>query len=240
MGSENYAYWMELKTKDDSVYGYARTEIMNTEYFSVFKLKGIIKNDSLLYEEYDIYKTKERTKFGWCLIEGYILLDSYENCVSGKWVSNTANCGTGSLLLYKSLKKFNKGESILNKYISINELKSSKKGDKVVLSKIYFNSNEYKISSKSSFNELDTVLNYLKKNTQVTINVQGHTDNLGTDENNMKLSYRRAECISNYLIKNGIDKSRIVYEGYGKSRPISNNDGNKSLNRRVEIEIEEN
>lgn len=87
------------------------------------------------------------------------------------------------------------------------------------------------------------VLNDLVKkiqdvNLEVVV-VEGHTDSTGPDAYNQKLSERRAAAVKDYLVKQGVDASRVFVEGKGESQPVADNqsrDG-RALNRRVEIEV---
>lgn len=67
----------------------------------------------------------------------------------------------------------------------------------------------------------------------------GHTDNVGKDAANQRLSEGRAQAVREDLIKRGIDASRIEAEGYGETRPIDTNDTEEGRqnNRRVEVEV---
>lgn len=89
-----------------------------------------------------------------------------------------------------------------------------------------------------SYTYLDNLLKVLKQ-TGAKINVKGHTDNVGTEAANLKLSRDRAKAVVNYLVKHGIDKNIITYEGFGSERPLSSNDTEegRALNRRVEFEL---
>jgi len=85
---------------------------------------------------------------------------------------------------------------------------------------------------------LDEIANFLKTDKNITIEVGGHTDNIGSETYNIKLSERRAKAVALYLIEKGIDKSRVLAKGYGEEIPIASNDDEKEgreLNRRVEI-----
>ena len=79
----------------------------------------------------------------------------------------------------------------------------------------------------------------LKENETVRIEVSGHTDNVGSAALNRKLSRERAFTVKNYLESQGIEPSRIEYEGYGFDRPIESNNTaeGRAANRRVEIEV---
>ncbi len=67
----------------------------------------------------------------------------------------------------------------------------------------------------------------------------GHTDSIGTDAYNQKLSVRRAEAVKAYLVSKGIEKNRVYTEGKGKKQPIASNatKEGRAKNRRVEIEV---
>ena len=69
--------------------------------------------------------------------------------------------------------------------------------------------------------------------------VVGHTDNVGTDAYNQKLSQRRAEAVKAYMVSLGVAKSRIYTEGKGESQPVADNktSSGRAKNRRVEVEV---
>jgi len=73
----------------------------------------------------------------------------------------------------------------------------------------------------------------------IKIHLKGHTDNDGDDENNFILSQKRAKSVADFLVKKGIDKERVFYEGFGESRPLleNNSEANKQIDRRVELQI---
>lgn len=84
---------------------------------------------------------------------------------------------------------------------------------------------------------LDRVAAVFEKNPSLKVEIEGHTDNIGTKSYNMALSLRRANAVKEYLISRGIDKSRLSTKGYGFSRPISTNatKAGRALNRRVQL-----
>ena len=79
----------------------------------------------------------------------------------------------------------------------------------------------------------------MTQNSKMMIELSGHTDNVGSDEANLKLSDDRAKSVTDYLVTLGIDAKRIVAKGYGETKPVSTNDTDegKQLNRRVEFTI---
>lgn len=88
-----------------------------------------------------------------------------------------------------------------------------------------------------SFPILDAISDVLSANPKITIEVQGHTDNVGLASYNAKLSQQRADSVKGYLVKKGIGDARLVAKGYGMTQPLLPNDtaANKALNRRVQF-----
>jgi len=88
-----------------------------------------------------------------------------------------------------------------------------------------------------SFKILDEVVDVLKQNPKITLEVQGHTDNIGGAVYNLGLSDRRAGSVKTYLVQHGIDASRLTSKGYGLTRPLLPNttEANRALNRRVQF-----
>ena len=84
---------------------------------------------------------------------------------------------------------------------------------------------------------LDDVVTILNQNPAMKVELQGHTDNIGSKAYNMGLSKRRANAVKAYLAKKGIAKSRMTTKGFGFSKPVALNgtDFGRALNRRVEI-----
>ena len=102
----------------------------------------------------------------------------------------------------------------------------------------FFDFNKYVIKPEAKA-KLDDLVDKIKAiNLEVIIAV-GHTDSVGSDEYNQKLSMRRSNAVKAYLISKGVDKSRIYTEGKGEKQPVADN-GTKegrAKNRRVEIEV---
>lgn len=91
----------------------------------------------------------------------------------------------------------------------------------------------------TSYPELDRLATLLKENPSIEIEIRGHTDNQGDPKLNEVLSEERVKTVTDYLVKAGIDKSRIKGKGFGGAQPISPNDTekNREKNRRVEFVI---
>jgi len=87
------------------------------------------------------------------------------------------------------------------------------------------------------YGALDEVVQILNDNPSVVLEVEGHTDSIGTNAYNQKLSERRASAVKNYLVKKGIGSDRLSAVGYGEERPIADNatKEGRAKNRRVEL-----
>lgn len=111
-------------------------------------------------------------------------------------------------------------------------------GTTVRLKNIYFDFDKTTLK-KESFTELNKVVEFLKQNGTVEIEIAGHTDNKGADDYNANLSQGRSQAVVDYLISQGIDSARLSAHGYGESKPIDTNDtdAGRANNRRVEFTI---
>lgn len=92
---------------------------------------------------------------------------------------------------------------------------------------------------EESFSELNRLVKLMEQNPAMEIALGGHTDNVGSEESNLKLSTDRSKSVLDYLVSKGITASRISSAGYGKSKPVAENETEegRALNRRVEFTI---
>lgn len=92
---------------------------------------------------------------------------------------------------------------------------------------------------KESENYLNQVADLLTAYPTMKVQINGHTDNVGNDEYNLKLSFDRADAVRSYLVRKGINKERMTVKGFGPQYPLDTNDTEegRAKNRRVEIEI---
>jgi outer membrane protein OmpA-like peptidoglycan-associated protein len=103
---------------------------------------------------------------------------------------------------------------------------------------IFFATGSATLLSKS-YKPLNGLATLLKQNTDLGIDIEGHTDNTGTDAINIKLSQRRAEAVMKYLRSKGVTADRMTAKGYGSSLPIEDNStaAGRAMNRRVELKL---
>ena len=101
-----------------------------------------------------------------------------------------------------------------------------------------FQSGKYDIE-KQYFEELNNLVLLLTENSDINIEIAGHTDSIGNEMANQILSENRAKSVKSYLVKNNINHNRISCVGYGEKQPIENNSSfeNRKKNRRIEIRI---
>jgi tetratricopeptide (TPR) repeat protein len=122
-----------------------------------------------------------------------------------------------------------------NKRIELNPLRV---GEKLILTNVFYEFDSWEIS-KESFSELNKLARLLADNKDISIEIGGYTDSIGTEIYNNDLSEKRAKSVLDFLVSKGITINRLTYKGFGASSPISSNvttDGRK-LNRRTEIKI---
>jgi len=111
-------------------------------------------------------------------------------------------------------------------------------GSTITLRNIFFNTASAELLPASNL-ELDKLLRLMKANPTLRIEVGGHTDNVGADADNQKLSEERAVAVSKFLTGYGIEADRVVSAGFGETRPVASNDTEegRALNRRTEIKV---
>lgn len=94
------------------------------------------------------------------------------------------------------------------------------------------------VIKKQYYSNLDSVAKVIQDNPTLKVEIQGHTDSIGTDAYNMGLSKRRAQAVKDYLVKKGIDAKRLSIKGFGESTPKDTNTTKegRAKNRRVELD----
>jgi outer membrane protein OmpA-like peptidoglycan-associated protein/tetratricopeptide (TPR) repeat protein len=117
-------------------------------------------------------------------------------------------------------------------------LNKAEVGAKIVLNNIFFDFNKATLRPES-IAELDRLNKLLNDMPSLTIEISGHTDNIGSASYNLKLSENRAKAVVKYLKDNGIESSRMKFKGYGYTQPIATNktDKGRQQNRRTEFKV---
>ena len=133
--------------------------------------------------------------------------------------------------LFESLQQFE------GKFATI---RREARGTIMSLSDILFDFDKSVLRREAEIN-LAKVAVILMQYSEMQINVEGHTDNIGTEEYNQALSERRAKAVYDFLAENGVDSARMDTVGYGMSQPVASNttDEGRQQNRRVDLVIRE-
>ncbi len=231
-GQTAYFSSNNLDTKDWNIYSFELYEAARPK--SMMLIKGTITTDD-----------KEQVE---SVVE---LLDENANVIS----VTTVNENTGKYALATEIDTTQKQELVLNikqegyaydtRLITVEpesenvvtsnaEVKKIEVGKICDLHDIYFETNSYSITAESK-RVVDVFVDFLNHNPTVKVELQGHTDNIGNDEDNRLLSENRAKSVYNYLISKGIPANRLRYKGYGESKPIATNatEEGRAQNRRT-------
>ena len=118
------------------------------------------------------------------------------------------------------------------------EVKPIQKGQSVKINDIHFAFASAEFDDVSRI-VLDNFIEFLNNNPNVIFEIHGHTDNVGKDADNMKLSKARAKSVYKYLLSNGIADERMSYKGFGETKPVASNESEagRAQNRRTEFFI---
>ncbi len=148
------------------------------------------------------------------------------------------NVSEPGYMFYSRSFQLDNTASVFKPYTIKIKLQPIKTGAEMNLYNIYFETDSFSIL-KESEPELQKLVAFLKINSSLTVEVQGHTDNSGSSRKNLTLSEMRAKSVEKYLVQNGISTRRLHAVGYGETRPVATNktkEGRK-LNRRTTIKI---
>ena len=117
-------------------------------------------------------------------------------------------------------------------------LDPAKSGRSAVLNNLFFDSNKA-VLKPSSRTELGRLVEFLRQDPNLRVEVAGYTDNVGTPAANLSLSQRRAQAVLDYLSAHGVPATRLRAKGYGETRPLAANDteNHRAQNRRIELRI---
>lgn len=237
----NYGYFSSDQTKGgvgkkDIFYFYMPTHAKPDK---VVLMKGKINTDNI--EEIKDAKLEVRFEDGSTQKQEIKVQDD------GNYVA-VANIGDGKQDALLEVKK--EGKSYESKLITKEssnetflkdeelEVKSIKKGSTFTINDILYKTNSSELDKKSLL-VLNGFANWLKDNPNIKIEIQGHTDDLGADADNLALSQDRAFTVMEYLSTQGIPTSRMKFKGYGETKPKvpNNSDANRAKNRRTDFKI---
>lgn len=234
-------------------------------YFGSTRAGGI--GDEGLYDLYKIEIPEELRPQPTVVVSG-IVTDAKENNPLSAWVlvedlnsgeliaTNKSNSKTGEYLVVLpagrnyAVTANSKGYFFYSQNFKVTKesnyqelkkdivLKPIEKGTKVVLNNVFFETGKSDLSDESRV-ELNKAVELMETNPSMVIEVGGHTDNVGDDDFNMKLSHERAKSVRQYLVNAGIASERIQAKGYGETTPVADNETEegRAANRRTEFII---
>ena len=130
-------------------------------------------------------------------------------------------------------------DSSIGKPIKVNlEIEPVKVGNSYNINNINYKTNSADLTADSKI-IVEEFANYLKDNTSIKIEIRGHTDNAGNAASNLALSTDRAFTVYDILQQNGIAKDRLLYKGFGDTKPVASNatENGKAQNRRTEFVV---
>jgi outer membrane protein OmpA-like peptidoglycan-associated protein len=232
------AYFALDDKKRIDLFSFEIPEIIKSKYKKVNYLKGVItdkvtgKPIGASIQLVDLNSQK-------------VLVNTNADEVSGEYVlvlphgSRYAIHANQTGYLFKSLNvDASKSEQSEGNKVDI-KLEAMQKEANVVLSNIFFDSGSAVLRFDSYF-ELDKLAKLLTENQDIVAQINGHTDDVGDEGDNLTLSQVRAEAVAAYLVSKEIDEKRIVPRGFGEAYPIlpNENDENRQLNRRIEFSIQ--
>ena len=182
------------------------------------------------------------------------LIDTYYANVDSGYYYFTLNRGQNYNLSFEAKGYLFHSENVnvpkQPEYSAVNKdivLERVRAGSKIVLNNIFFDSNKSALRKESGV-EIEKLVTLLNEYPEIRVEVDGHTDNKGKDEVNMKLSQARAQAVVDAIAQKGVLKTRLIAKGFGKTQPIASNtlpNGKPDpigmqMNRRVELKIVEN
>ncbi|WP_026953921.1 OmpA family protein [Algoriphagus vanfongensis] len=130
--------------------------------------------------------------------------------------------------------------SILSDEPNVVLLAKAEAGTSLTLEKVSFKRGTSELEGQHTFEYLDEIAEFLKKNEGFKIRINGHTDSAGDPGLNKALSLERAGAVRDYLVENGIGFERLRISGWGGTRPVASNatEAGRSKNRRVDLTVE--
>ena len=162
---------------------------------------------------------------------------SYRNSF-GAIVFQASQSNVHANIIRKNPVDYSRIKDIVKKYKSIGTSTGNVPQENWVLIGINFDFNKATIKPES-IPILYNTAEILLKNPDVKVEIQGHTDNIGSDRYNQKLSLQRAETVKNFLIAKGVASDRLTTVGFGKTKMLMDNksEQGRGLNRRIELKI---
>ena len=245
--ADDKGYFSSNRSGMDKMYSYDREENILTKYM----VEGVIKDKNskmplagakvaLLDDKGNVLQEKVTTKDASYLFKldpdiNYVVRGTSDAYIPKEIKFLTGKDGEIYHNINLELESFSDAEE---------RVKQDETGRVMVqIDKIFFNFNSYKIQPEAS-QKLDVLVNLMKKYPSMEVEVSAHTDAKGSDDYNLSLSEKRAASTLEYLVSQGIEKSRLTSIGYGETKPLNKcvregicEDEEYDINRRCEFKV---
>ncbi len=224
--------------------GFGKYDIYSFELPAESRPAPVTYLKGLVFDE----ETYEKLGAGFELIDletGEIIMESVSDPLTGEFLicipvnANYAlNVSREGYLFYSGHFTLDEAHTVGDPFLKNIPLQPVKEGNTIVLNNIFFDTDKFDLK-EASLVELGKLLEFLRSNPSICVEIGGHTDNTGTAAHNDELSQNRAGSVYDYLLEHGIPSKKLTYKGYGASLPIATNDTEegRAQNRRTELKI---
>lgn len=238
-GAGNLAYFASDRTGGSGmldIYSFELYEAARPEKVTYFKGKVFDKEtNNPLGAKFELID----------LATGKSMIESNSNSATGQFIVSlpaeknyALNVSKPGYLFYSENFSLTGNFDASKPFLKDVPLNPIKTGEKVVLKNVFFETNSYTLKEESKI-ELQKLVGFLEKNSNVKIEISGHTDNVGDKQKNQVLSENRSKSVLDFLIGSKVDPLRLTNKGFGDTKPIDNNETEqgRANNRRTEFTI---
>jgi len=179
------------------------------------------------------------------LATGKVIMESNSDRVTGEFLiclpinkNYALNVSKKGYVFYSENFSMKESGSSSDPFLMDVPLQAIGEGIFITLKNIFYESGSYELR-EASFVELGKLIDFLNKNQNLIVEIEGHTDDVGDLKSNQVLSENRAKSVYEYLIGNDVLKERLSYKGYGETQPIrpNTNEADRAKNRRTVFKI---
>jgi len=248
--SESNPFFLNIKTVDGKTSGQSREEIFGTDYYSIGKFYGSMKNDGFDWKHVIYQKKEGNSKVTWCKLNSNLKYNSSTGYLEGNYFSSDCRNVAGKIILFKSKAIFsNEKSSFISQNardILVQDLAENRPARVIRelqrlnfnFQPIYFDYDKAQIRP-SDLPFLNSIIEVVEGHSDLRIKVVGNTDSDGSDNYNDDLSERRAEAIIAFFVEKGLKRDRIEIQFNGEKKPVDSNKTSegRQKNRRVEFEF---
>ena len=243
-------FYLEVNAAQNSLSGFSREEIYNSEDYAVKRLTGEVQFNSFSFKQIVVSKSKNSARTKWCRFNGELHYDSITGYLKGKFKSSDCKRVIGEIILYKSDFEFSKNDEVKISQLWFTQFLTDqteglsapmirkKERDNFKFSPVFFDFDEANIRIEHE-EFLNRLIKVVKGHTDLRVKVTGHTDSDGSNNYNEGLSQRRAQAIIKYFVLNGLEADRLVFDFKGEDLPMDTNSTKegKQKNRRVDFKF---